>query len=552
MFGSAGSRAGVGVKDARLATIPGATTVVNVRNFGAKGKGADETACFQGALDAVKRLASGTLRIPAGNYVISRQLSYDISALANRFGSRLRIIGDGSAVTSIVCAGLASAALAYTGATGHTEAYLHLEGFRLTGNLTAGSTGISISRAAFGSTDDLVIEAFDRDLDCTDVEQTQFSNSNFRWGNNGVRFNASGGDTSPNSLVFVNCSIANNSATGLTVTNANALTMVGGSIQYNGTTGTSGNYGAKITEAGDGYGTVNFLGVAFEGNGGDGDLISSQTTNPAIFNVIGCGFSRPNSSNYATNFLSLLGSNANSIYRLSGNTFRGFNTYSPNAGRPYIGITNTSAKIFDDGSNYYGSATEQPSWAGSARISAGAVFGAGGSPIGTFAVHTGTDKNFYIDNNFNLTDGVAFGSINDANNNLLGMEFRAGEVLFTAAGGVRSNGGAIGYKTGAGGAVTQATSKSTGVTLNKVSGQITMNAAALAAGTIVSFVLTNTNIAAGDVLILNHVSGGTLGAYSINASCASGSATIYVRNNTGGSLSEALVIGFVLIKGATS
>lgn len=106
----------------------------------------------------------------------------------------------------------------------------------------------------------------------------------------------------------------------------------------------------------------------------------------------------------------------------------------------------------------------------------------------------------------------------------------------------------LGYVTGAGGTVTQATSKATGVTLSKASGAITMNNAALAAGTIVSFVLTNTAIAATDVLILNHISGGTVGSYSLNAQCAAGSATINVRNNTAGSLSEAIVIQFALIK----
>jgi hypothetical protein len=94
----------------------------------------------------------------------------------------------------------------------------------------------------------------------------------------------------------------------------------------------------------------------------------------------------------------------------------------------------------------------------------------------------------------------------------------------------------------------QSTSKSTGVTLNSVSGQITMNGAALAAATIVSFVLSNSNIAATDVLILNHISGGTPGSYSLNARCAGGSATIDVRNNTAGSLSEAIAIQFALIK----
>ena len=109
-----------------------------------------------------------------------------------------------------------------------------------------------------------------------------------------------------------------------------------------------------------------------------------------------------------------------------------------------------------------------------------------------------------------------------------------------------------GYVAGEGGTVTQATSKSTGVTLSKKCGQITMNAAALAADTTVSFTLTNTEIVATDIIILNHVSGGTAGSYLLNAQAGSGSASINVRNITGGSLSEAIVIGFAIIKAVVS
>lgn len=106
----------------------------------------------------------------------------------------------------------------------------------------------------------------------------------------------------------------------------------------------------------------------------------------------------------------------------------------------------------------------------------------------------------------------------------------------------------IGYATGAGGTVAQITSKATGVALNALSGAITLNNANLAAGTIVSFVLTDTSIVATDVLILNHISGGTVGSYTLNAQAAAGSATINVRNNTAGGLAEAIVIQFVVIK----
>jgi hypothetical protein len=106
----------------------------------------------------------------------------------------------------------------------------------------------------------------------------------------------------------------------------------------------------------------------------------------------------------------------------------------------------------------------------------------------------------------------------------------------------------VGYIVGEGGTVAQSTSKSTAVTLNKKSGQITMNGAALAAATTVSFTLTNSTIAATDLLVLNHVSGGTAGSYLLNAQAAAGSASINVRNITAGSLSEAIVIGFAVVK----
>jgi hypothetical protein len=109
-----------------------------------------------------------------------------------------------------------------------------------------------------------------------------------------------------------------------------------------------------------------------------------------------------------------------------------------------------------------------------------------------------------------------------------------------------------GYITGEGGTVTQATSKATAVTLSKKCGQITMHNASLAADTTVSFTLTNTTIVATDLLMLNHVSGGTAGSYLLNAQAAAGSASINVRNVTAGALAEAIVIGFAVIKAVTA
>jgi hypothetical protein len=109
----------------------------------------------------------------------------------------------------------------------------------------------------------------------------------------------------------------------------------------------------------------------------------------------------------------------------------------------------------------------------------------------------------------------------------------------------------IGYNASAQGTVTQATSKSTGVTLNKSSGQITMNNASLAAGTTVLFTLTNSILTAKDVLIVNVGSGGTSGAYwPYVANVAAGTAVIGVYNNTASPLAEAIVINYAIIHSA--
>jgi hypothetical protein len=106
----------------------------------------------------------------------------------------------------------------------------------------------------------------------------------------------------------------------------------------------------------------------------------------------------------------------------------------------------------------------------------------------------------------------------------------------------------IGYSVAAQGAVTQATDKSTGVTLNRSAGRITMNNAALAGNTAVSFTLTNSTVSANDTIIVNISGGATAAAYTTYiSSMAAGSAVITLRNMTAGSLSEAVIINFSVL-----
>ena len=101
--------------------------------------------------------------------------------------------------------------------------------------------------------------------------------------------------------------------------------------------------------------------------------------------------------------------------------------------------------------------------------------------------------------------------------------------------------------------VTQATNKSTGVTANAATGVITMNNAALAAAAEVSFTVTCSEVTATDVIVVNHASGGTAGSYLVQANnIFAGFFNITVANVSGGSLSEAIVLNFVALKGASS
>jgi len=114
----------------------------------------------------------------------------------------------------------------------------------------------------------------------------------------------------------------------------------------------------------------------------------------------------------------------------------------------------------------------------------------------------------------------------------------------------------IGYTTAAHTPVTQATSKSTGVTANTSAGQITMNNAALAGATAVSFILTNSLISAKDTIIVcvgSNTTGSAAGAYTTYVSyMVAGSCLITLRNLTAStSYSEAVVINFAIIHGAS-
>ena len=107
----------------------------------------------------------------------------------------------------------------------------------------------------------------------------------------------------------------------------------------------------------------------------------------------------------------------------------------------------------------------------------------------------------------------------------------------------------IGYATGAGSTVTQATSRTTGVTLDKTNGAITLVSAAGTA-TWQTFTVTNNKVSATDTIIVNQKSGTDL--YQIFVTNVAAGSFKITFATTGGTTTEQPVFNFAVIKAVTS
>ena len=140
-----------------------------------------------------------------------------------------------------------------------------------------------------------------------------------------------------------------------------------------------------------------------------------------------------------------------------------------------------------------------------------------------------------------------------ANSQAIGAAYQDQNIINSQYIFANSTNGQLGYTTGSSTAtpasITQATNKSTGVTINASAGQIVTSNAALAAGAEVAFVVTNNLATQYDVPVVALASGAaTAGTYLLSiAAVGSGSFTVVISNASAGSLSEALTLNFALI-----
>lgn len=134
---------------------------------------------------------------------------------------------------------------------------------------------------------------------------------------------------------------------------------------------------------------------------------------------------------------------------------------------------------------------------------------------------------------------------------LLASAYKAPRVFRSA---IKAMG--FGFQKGAGKTVTQATNRTTGVTINTPCGTITTSSASLAAEAAAKFTVTNSKVGAKDVVIVSQQSGSNGGDTAVYVSAvAEGSFDITVANNNaaaGTAETGAILINFAVIKSVNS
>lgn len=141
------------------------------------------------------------------------------------------------------------------------------------------------------------------------------------------------------------------------------------------------------------------------------------------------------------------------------------------------------------------------------------------------------------------TDGLPL-AVATATSGSFGSVTSTGSILSSSAT------GGIGYTTGAGGTVTQGTNRTTAVVLNTVCGNIVLFSAAGSA-TPFTFQLTNSAIAAGDVVTINQKSGTDKYTTQVVTGVAAGSCQITLANASG-TTTEQPVFNFQVHKGVAA
>lgn len=538
-----GSRGDVLIRDTTVATIGAAWQakgLLDVRDYGAVGDGVtDDTAAVQAAFTAA---AGGCVYFPVGIFLVTSEILYNVATSGS-----LSVRGNGPG-SILKAAGASNIALHLTGTVGVTTNPVLIHGVQFT-SATSGTSAALLhldglahwwvrdcyftggTKAAYG-------------IKCTASQQGEIGASKFAVAigilcepNAGNTVHANGIEIHGNTLMCSTKNIVLDRIDSGSV-HSNHLTSADISIDV-----TQGGVGpahiignhieSHVTAGVRADATVLIDGNQFfPGTSGVDVLITAAASNSA--GCVVCNNLLPGSVNFSANVADA---------KFYGNILTNTGTITNNSTRlqawgnsvvAHAATFATTGVVFDDKMTL----TSRDGTAGQI-LTLNPNLAIGGS-WGMKIAGAGASADVYIQLNDVILAGNTDAGVLRVKSGIGGTAW----AEFKATG--------FGYPTGMGGTVTQGTSKSTGVTLSKVTGEITMHNAALAADTTVSFTLTNTTMAAGDYVAVQHVSAGTQAAYICTALAASGSATVNVHNATPGSLSEAIVLKFMVFKSATA
>lgn len=180
-------------------------------------------------------------------------------------------------------------------------------------------------------------------------------------------------------------------------------------------------------------------------------------------------------------------------------------------------------------------------------MASGVAYEVIGVPGNAKVVHLGSAANPSII----FGDPNALGGLNDG---LHGVSGGGVGVSVNGTGVWAATANGAGYATGAGGTVTQATSITTAVTLNKAVGEVVTVSAATAAGAEDTFTVNNSLVGANDLVVVHLKSTSSAGTPMCFCSAvAAGSFNITITNlHAATALNNTLTIGFAVVKGVVA
>lgn len=337
--------------------------------FGAKGDFVQDDQPFIQACINAAMLALHPVFINTGNYRLNTGISIDNSASTTYLDpKKIWLRGAGTSQTQLTYFGTGQAFSIIGGTTAATlpmQCFQEFHGFSLEGQNTVGTVGLNLDTAQQVTLRNIEVRSFDLALNLLDVDFGDYQKLVLHWCSRGVlgleRAPRQINSTRTNGMNFTACHIGGMTQYGGYFKGAACVNFYGGDIEGCGIGGTGNRWGLMFEDGGvQGGVTCNLNGVYFEQNEGVADVWISAVNAPGVglnpphanHVIQNCSFNRPTSANFTTNnircdFVSALAGKQKLI--LTGNSFKGYGTYVPNAGRKYVAFGND---VMATGSNY--------------------------------------------------------------------------------------------------------------------------------------------------------------------------------------------------------